>query len=261
MNVNPFSYLIEKLKSKADKADVSANNAGAHNAIYRGEYLGNSVTADQWAQIQNGKFEGLYIGDYWTINGVNWRIAHFNYWLGTGDTECTTPHVVIVPDTNLYTAKMNSTDITTGGYYNSEMRGGNNYLVSGSSNLYSASQTIKSAFGSSHILTHREMLTNAVTSGNSSGWAWYDSSVDLMSEVMVYGTLAWSNGGKGYEVGDGKGQFALFRHDISKASNRAVWWLRGVGSATDFTLISYDSNAFSYRASNSYGVRPCFAIK
>ena len=261
MNVNPFSYLIEKLKSKADKADVSANNAGAHNAIYRGKYLGNAVTAEQWSQIQNGTFEDLYIGDYWTINGVNWRIAHFNYWLGTGDAECTNHHVVIVPDTTLYTARMNASNVTTGGYYNSEMRGGANYLVSGSSNLYSASETIKSAFGSSHILTHREILTNAVSSGNSSGWAWYDSSVELMSEIMVYGTLAWSNGGKGFEVGEDKSQLALFRHDISKVTNHASWWMRGVASTENFAYVHDRGHVNSASASISYGVRPCFAIK
>ena len=236
-------------------------NAGYHNSVYRGKFLGSSVTADQWSAIQNGTFDDLFIGDYWTINSVNWRIAHFDYWLGTGDTECTNHHVVIVPDTNLYNAKMNSSNITAGGYYSSEMHGGADYLVSGSSNLYQASEDAKSAFGSSHILTHRERLTNAVSSGNASGSAWYDSSVDLMSEAMVYGVLAWSVGGKGYEVGDGKGQFALFVHDISRATNHANWWLRGVSSATDFVHDGYNGVVSINPASYSLGVRPCFAIK
>ena len=237
------------------------NNAGFHNSIYRGNSLGTSVSADQWASIVAGTFDDMFIGDYWTIDSVVWRIAHFDYWYRVGDTECTDHHVVIVPDSNLYNAKMNSTDITTGGYYNSEMRGGANYLVSGSSNLYTAKTKVDSAFGSAHILTHREILTNAVSSGNASGWAWYDSSVDLMSEVMVYGTLAWSNGGKGYEVGDGKGQLALFRHDISKATNRAYWWLRGVYSAANFAFVSTGGYASHASASSSLGVRPAFAIK
>ena len=60
-------------------------NAGYHNSIYRGKYLGDHVTDEQWEAIQNGTFEGMYIGDYWVINGVNWRIAAFDYWLRTGD--------------------------------------------------------------------------------------------------------------------------------------------------------------------------------
>ena len=245
----------------ANIKNVMADNAGAHNAIYRGKKLGTSVTAAQYAAIEAGTFDDMYIGDYWEINSVKWRIAHFDYWLGIGDVECTDHHVVIVPDSNLYSAKMNTTDITTGGYYNSEMRGGENYLVENSSALYEASETIKTNFGASHMLTHREILTNAITTGNASGWGWYDSSVDLMSEVMVYGTLAWAVGGKGYEVGNGKCQFALFRHDISKITNRASWWLRSIYNAEGFTRIVYSGDVFRDGASNSYGVRPCFAIK
>lgn len=241
--------------------NIMADNAGAHNAIYRGKNLGTEVIAAQYAAIQAGTFDDMYIGDYWEINSVKWRIAHFDYWLGTGDVECTDHHVVIVPDSNLYNAAMNAEDVTTGGYYNSAMRGGTDYLVENSSALYQASETIKTIFGAAHILTHREMLTNAVSSGNASGWAWYDSSVDLMSEVMVYGTLVYSVGGKGYEVGDGKGQLALFRHDISKVTNRALWWLRGVSSAASFAYVRDHGRAGDTNASYSYGVRPAFAIK
>ena len=46
--------------------------AGAHNAIYRGKYLGTAVTDEQYAAIAAGTFDDLYIGDYWKINGVNW---------------------------------------------------------------------------------------------------------------------------------------------------------------------------------------------
>lgn len=234
-------------------------NAGYHNSIYRGKYLGNAVTAEQWTQIQNGTFEDLYIGDYWTINGVNWRIAHFDYWIRTGYTECTTHHVVIVPDTNLYNATMNDTAITTGGYYSSKMHGGNNYLVSGSSNLYQASEDIKSAFGSSHILTHSERLTNAVSGGKASGASWYNSSVDLMSELMVYGCTAWAT--SHHEIGIDKGQLMLFKYDITKMNVRDNTWLRGIGANDAFTRIGMTGEAEVSVATASRGVRPCFAIK
>ena len=239
--------------------DIQAN-CGFHNSIYRGKNLGTSVTAAQWASISAGTFEDMYVGDYWVINNVTWRIAHFDYWYNTGDTNCTTHHVVIVPDSNLYSAKMNDENVTTGGYYSSKMRGGSNYLVSGSSNLYNAKTAIDNAFGSAHILSHRELLTNGVSNGNASGWAWYDSTVDLMSEVMVYGTLAWSVGGKGYEVGIDKEQLALFRLDHSRICNRANWWLRGVTSATNFASVNNGGSAGNSNASTSFGVRPAFAI-
>ena len=133
-----------------------AHTAGYHNSIYRGKYLSSSVTPAHWSAISSGLFDDLYIGDYWTINNVNYRKAAFDYWLHTGDTECTTHHVVLVPDTKLYNAKMNDTDITTGGYTGSKMY---------TENLASAKTTIDTAFGSAHILNHRELLSNAVSSG------------------------------------------------------------------------------------------------
>ena len=76
--------------SATELAALLFNNAGAHNAIYRGKNLGTSVTAAQWAAIANGSFTDLYIGDYWVIGDFNWRIAAFDYYYKSGDTSCTT---------------------------------------------------------------------------------------------------------------------------------------------------------------------------
>lgn len=231
---------------------VLSDGAGTHNSIYRGKYLGSSVTADQYAAISAGTFENMYIGDYWTIGGVNWRIADFDYWLHNGDTECTTHHVVIVPDTNLYNAQMNTGNTTTGGYHGSAMY---------TSNLASAKTTINNAFGSAHILNHRELLTNAISGNDPSGWAWYDSTVELMSEVMAYGTRAWSTAThNGYDVGACKRQLSLFQHDHSRLCNRANWWLRDIRSSANFCLVTNGGSADSSSASNSRGVRPAFGI-
>ena len=88
--------------------NVLADGAAAHNCIYRGKNLGTSVTAEQYAAISSGKFTDLYIGDYWVINGVTYRIAAFDYYYNCGDTNFTKHHVVIVPDTSLYKAQMNT---------------------------------------------------------------------------------------------------------------------------------------------------------
>lgn len=117
--------------TEAKIAPLLFNNAGAHNAIYRGKSLGSTVTTAQYAAIKAGTFDDLYIGDYWTIGGVNYRIAAFDYYLNSGDTNCTTHHVVIVPDTCLYNAQMHNTssggwesgaaNTTAGGYVGSDM--------------------------------------------------------------------------------------------------------------------------------------------
>lgn len=232
--------------------NVLADGAAAHNCIYRGKNLGTSVTAEQYAAISSGKFTDLYIGDYWVINGVTYRIAAFDYYYNCGDTNFTKHHVVIVPDTSLYKAQMNTSNVTTGGYTGSAMY---------KSNLAQAKTTIKAAFGSAHVLTKRELLTNAVNGNTPSGWAWFNSDVELMNEVQAYGSVAWgAHDGNGYNVASGDGQFPLFMFDRTKLHNREDYWLRDVSSATGFSLVSGDGSASSINASFSGGVRPAFCI-
>lgn len=232
--------------------NVLADGAAAHNCIYRGKNLGTSVTAEQYAAISSGKFTDLYIGDYWVIKGVTYRIAAFDYYYNCGDTNFTKHHAVIVPDTSLYKAQMNTSNVTTGGYTGSAMY---------KSNLAQAKTTIKAAFGSAHVLTKRELLTNAVNGNTPSGWAWFDSDVELMNEVQVYGSVAWgAHDGNGYNVASGDGQFPLFMFDRTKLHNREDYWLRDVSSATYFSLVYSSGYANSGNASYSYGVRPAFCI-
>jgi hypothetical protein len=232
--------------------NVLADGAAAHNCIYRGKNLGTSVTAEQYAAISSGKFTNLYIGDYWVIKGVTYRIAAFDYYYNCGDTNFTKHHAVIVPDTSLYKAQMNTSNVTTGGYTGSAMY---------KSNLAQAKTTIKAAFGSAHVLTKRELLTNAVNGNTPSGWAWFDSDVELMNEVQVYGSVAWgAHDGNGYNVASGDGQFPLFMFDRTKLHNREDYWLRDVSSAAGFSTVRTNGNAYISFASNSIGVRPAFCI-
>ena len=232
--------------------NVLADGAAAHNCIYRGKNLGTSVTAEQYAAISSGKFTDLYIGDYWVIKGVTYRIAAFDYYYNCGDTNFTKHHAVIVPDTSLYKAQMNTSNVTTGGYTGSAMY---------KSNLAQAKTTIKAAFGSAHVLTKRELLTNAVNGNTPSGWAWFDSDVELMNEVQVYGSVAWgAHDGNGYNVASGDGQFPLFMFDRTKLHNREDYWLRDVSSAAVFSYVRATGDAGTNNASASLGVRPAFCI-
>ena len=250
--------------TEAKIAPLLFNNAGAHNAIYRGKSLGSTVTTAQYAAIKAGTFDDLYIGDYWTIGGVNYRIAAFDYYLNSGDTSCTTHHVVIVPDTCLYNAQMHNTssggyeggaaNTTAGGYVGSDMY---------KSNLEQAKTTIKSAF-SGHVLKHRIYLTNAVANGRASGGAWCDSEVDLMCEQMVYGSGIFSPVSDGSNVPANyrveKSQLPLFQHEPSRICNRNNWWLRDVITASYFAHVDSGGYADYGNASHSIGVRPAFCI-
>ena len=223
----------------------------ANSFIYEHE-LGTSFTAEQSADIRAGKFEKVRTGGYWTINGRKYWAAHADYRLHCGDTELTTHHMLVIPDRSFYNGVMNDANDTTGSYYGSKMK---------TSGLADALATIKADFGADHILTHRIILANAVSNGASSGWAWYDSQIDLMNEHMVYGSYAWGGGAQnGYDTGIDKSQLALFQARPDLITNRENWWLRDVQSATRFCLVGARGHADAWAASNSLGVRPAFLI-
>lgn len=238
--------------------NLLGDSAGSHNSFFRGKYLGSEFTEAQSKAIQAGTFDDIFVGDYWTINGVNWRVAHLDYWLHTGDTECTTHHAVIVPDSHLYTAQMNTTSTTAGGYVGSAMY---------TTNLATAKSTIEKAFGSGHILKYRDLFVNTVANGKPTQQAWYDAGVELMNEMMVYGCRIDGSG-----VSDGSTWYA--NHTISKSqlklfdleprfqitSGRQWYWLRDVTSSTSFARVGGGGNSFCDYASNVGGVRPAFPI-
>ena len=235
---------------------IATTGAGAHNAIYRGKSLGSAVTEAQWAAIKAGTFEDMYIGDYWTIGGVVYRIAAFDYYYRAGDTDMTTHHVTLVPDANMYTHVMNDTNITTGAYVGSKMY---------TEGLTQAKTTINSAFGEAHVLNHRQYLQNAVTDGYASGGSWYDSTVELMTEQNVYGGKIFSNIQNGTALANSytvdKSQYPLFAFRPDMISNRAWFWLRDVVSASRFALVADAGLANCDYASGAGGVRPAFSIK
>ena len=235
-------------------------NAGCHNSIYRGKDLGTSVTDEMYAAITAGTFDNLFVGDYFTINGTIYRIAGFNLIKNCGDNINVGNNMCLVPDNALYNAQMHNTDSgdyeegptansTTGAYANSDMR---------TTNLTQATNKIITDFGSSHVISYRDSLPNATADGQASGWAWYDCKVELMSEVMVYGTKVWGN--IGYEVGCLNEQFPLFRLNPESIHRRFYYWLRSVRSAESFADVYGTGAAYSNYASYALGVRPFFFI-
>ena len=235
-------------------------NAGYHNSIYRGKDLGTSVTDEMYAAITAGTFDNLFVGDYFTINGTIYRIAGFNLIKNCGDSVNVGNNMCLVPDNALYTAQMHNTESgnyepgavandTTGAYANSDMR---------TTNLSRATNKIITDFGSSHVISYRDTLTNVTANGQASNWLWYDCKVELMSEVMVDGTKVWGN--SGYEVGCLNEQFPLFRLNPESIHIRSYYWLRSVGSAETFTSMDSTGRASSTGASYQLGVRPFFFV-
>ena len=223
--------------------------------IFRGKNLGTALTAVQKAAIKDGSFKGMFLGDYWSIGGRIWRIVDMDYWYNCGDTAFTSHHLVIMPDEALYNAQMNTTNVTTGGYVGSAMY---------KSNLANAKTIVNAAFQGS-VLTHREYLCNAVANGRPSGGAWFDSSIELPNEPMMYGHPHFSPTSDGSTVPSiytiSKTQLALFmvcpRFIVNRSYNQ---WLRDVVSSAIFAVVGNDGSPNCYNASNSLGVRPVFPV-
>lgn len=223
--------------------------------LFRGKNLGTALTAVQKAAIKDGSFKGMFLGDYWSIGGRIWRIVDMDYWYNCGDTAFTSHHLVIMPDEALYNAQMNTTNVTTGGYVGSAMY---------KSNLANAKTIVNAAFQGS-VLTHREYLCNAVANGRPSGGAWFDSSIELPNEPMMYGHPHFSPTSDGSTVPNiytiSKTQLALFmvcpRFIVNRSYNQ---WLRDVVSSAAFAFVRADGSADYSNASSSYGVRPVFPV-
>lgn len=223
--------------------------------LFRGKNLGTALTAVQKAAIKDGSFKGMFLGDYWSIGGRIWRIVDMDYWYNCGDTAFTSHHLVIMPDEALYNAKMNTTNVTTGGYVGSEMY---------KNNLANAKTIVNAAFQGS-VLTHREYLCNAVANERPSGGAWFDSSVELPNESMMYGHPHFSPTSDGSTVPAiytiSKTQLALYmvcpRFIVNRSYNQ---WLRDVVSSAYFARVDYYGLTGSNGASFSFGVRPVFPV-
>lgn len=223
--------------------------------LFRGKNLGTALTAVQKAAIKDGSFKGMFLGDYWSIGGRIWRIVDMDYWYNCGDTAFTSHHLVIMPDEALYNAQMNTTNITTGGYVGSEMY---------KKNLANAKTIVNAAFQGS-VLTHREHLCNAVANGKQSGGAWFDSSIELPSEIMMYGHIHFGNASDGNTIPNiytpSKTQLALFMVCPRFITDRShAQWLRDVVSSAVFADVNNHGDTGSNGASSSLGVRPVFPV-
>ena len=262
-----FAELLENPETLVFTGGKSlTQNAGFHNSIYRGKNLGDSVTAEQYAAISAGTFDDLFIGDYWVVQGVHWRIAAFDYWYGTGtkDDSCVTHHIVIVPDELLTYGQMHNATGLADGYAGSDFRTGNNNNEARSA----INNILEDVFGN-HVLEHEEILSTASTSGVVTAKDWRQSRFDLMSERMVYGCSIMTKTGTG--VGShlidrtiDQCQLPLFRHDKSAmmVAEHKSWWLRNFASGDAFCAVNRDGSAYyNYMTTSVPGFRPAFGIQ
>lgn len=280
-----ISDFVKSALSGADAGtvlnEILPKTAAAHNVFVRGKDLTSYFMGGDFTKaVAAGTFDDIFPGDYITkevtvdgtsIGAEKYLVGDLNYELYAGDSMLTTNHVLMVPQDvlNVNTRMCTSND-TTGGYLATEMW---------TTTIPKYVTGIQNAFGSGHILKHRELLTNAISAsapsgagagwvGSSSGWAWTDVYVNLMNENMVYGGRV---SGSAFDTGERTSQIALFRHNPSariagyrnNRTDRKWYWLTAVASASQFALCS-DSGYASYNDASSSlawsGIRPFFLL-
>jgi len=260
-----------------------------HNKVNTCKNLLQKYTLDELSMmISTGNFDDIYVGDYiememtsdYGTEKVRWLVAGINYFKHRTDVDITTNHIVLVAeDCFVDQQKMNSSNVTTGGYASSSM-----YMTV----LPNYDTAITNAFGSSHILSYHQLLTTSTNTtapsmagnnftGCSNNWAWatgatnqpHVTKLNLMSEPQLYGTKVFSS--SFYDIGINNSQFPLFAQMPEKircgrgfnasTNARNNFWLSSVVSTTNFALCTSGGNVTNDGASYGSGVRPYFLFK
>ena len=265
------------------------DNAASHNAHYRGDDLTSYFdNGEMSTAIANGSFKDIFIGDYitktinlpamtytnksgvevnqaaQTFNNVKWLVAACDPHLHCGDPETTAHHVLLIPESTLQrNVSMNPTNDTTGSYVGSDMW---------TKHMPNWTTAIKNAFGSTHVLSHKELLPNAINTtvestgggfmGKSSSQAWVTvEGANIPNEAMIYGGLVW---GSSHDVGDFPRILPLYAFKCSHLDDKSWFWLRAVASSANFADASDSGFAYANGASTLYssgGIRPYFLLK
>ena len=267
-----FKNKLDSVVIKRTIYDLIPDGAEAHNAMWGGRDITaafNNGTVS--ANIKNGTFRDIFPGDYITkqvtISGttytVNWVVADCDYWINKGGTDVTAHHVVIVPQTPISNANMNATNTTEGGYAGSRMY---------KETIPACATGIVNAFGSDHILTFNDTITNGVDTSHVSsgvpflmgttGWfnEWVSVQCNLMSEKMVFGAPIYASGAADNMMATR--QMSAFRLSEKLINyNGNWWWLRDVVSSANFASAGGSGHAYTYDASYVLGVRPFALLK
>lgn len=244
------------------------DGAQTHNNVFRGSNLG-ALNATHIANIQNGSFRDMFIGDYFSINGSNYVIAGINTKHLHGDTTALGNHLLLMPDRfseledgtvmrsdGKTTHYMNDTDTTTGGFANTKLY---------TTYMPSIQKRLEADFGS-HLLTFREVVSTHVDANGAPDQSeWRDAKVAIPNEVMVYGSVLNGNNKNSswYNIGDDNAQLPLFRLNPDEFTNHrdVAFWLRDIHSASAFSCANVSGSAAWSGASDSgIGTRAFFLI-
>ena len=229
---------------------ASRGNAGLHNSLFRGGSLGNNVNP-YLTSIRNGTFDNMFLGDYFSINGVTWRIVAFDYFYGIGYPKYLRHHVIVLPDQPLYTSRYNDTNNIPTAFTSFEI---------GRTGLNRAISTAQGAFGTGNVL---QPLTKFPTSYNNlsqiTGSDWLAHTAGLMTEDMIFGRQAISR--HDFQRGDlAIGRFPIFELAKNYIACESNYWTRDIATTNSSIYVGTDASEYTAAYTSEQGVRPYFAI-
>ena len=235
-------------------------------------------------------YDDIHVGDYIdmgrtvtcpdsygsTVGSQYVTVASCGGFYGNGDSGITYPHIIMVPGkgfsgTQHFGRHAMHASTPHPGYVSSDMNQSvlGPVVTEGSiATGATINQQLYYIFGS-HLKTIKSLLATAMSSslynrfgsagGASSGWGWQSVQTRLMSEIEVYGSIAWSS--SGYDTGDANHQFELFRFSKSAVNNRsAYYWLKDAASSSGFCVCDLSGYSSCSTASSDLYVRPCFVL-
>lgn len=277
LNGEGLEHLVEKIKSLVIVSSGMQDNAASHNAFYVEEDITEMYNDGTFTRnVENGTFKdifpGMYITKTYTAAGIESNITEdfvvgdLDYFINSGDTSITrltTHHALMVTKNKIgVPVGMNTNDSTIGGYIGSEMW---------TTTIPVYATAVENAFGSSHIVEHRELLTNDINTsvkskayygytGAASDNIWTNVKLNLMNSNMVFGSQIASS--SYYDAGNRTQQIAAMRHNSNlKIIRDNGYWLSDIMSSTSFAYVSSGGNAISYRSSAVNYFRGYFLLK
>ncbi len=234
--------------------------AGAANRLAYKEEI-TEITDEMLASIADGSFDKVHVGMHYTAaSGRTYYFADADYFLQTGNTEQTAHHMLVIEDEITHTAQHQTTNVTTGGATSSLL-----YTTT----LPAYQSELEADFGAANIITQNVLLSNAVSSGIPSGWAWADKDAMIMNSNMVFGHPIHYSGNTGemFNGGNRHRQLSLFQAmpetivaRLQSTDARQWYWLDDVCSAANFGNVYYLGFACYNGASSASGVRRAFLI-
>ena len=170
---NAINELVERTQI------LTYNNAAAHNSLCRGKYLGTAITAEHYAAIRSGKFDDLYVGDYWVlpINGKSVKATIAGFCCGWQENF----HIVLLLN-NLGNFPINDTATCEGHLANSKLQ---------TEIIPSLLEKIHPVIPEEHIMNVREYVADAINSAGEITHYTYMQLKLFLPSRNNFGGLAW----------------------------------------------------------------------